>query len=75
MAGNDGLNNIVGDKPDKNNFHAWKFRMTNFLMGKDYWEYIRGEMEEMLELPKYNPIATQVKAFKDWTQGASKVMY
>ena len=57
MAGNDGLSNIVGDKLDKNNFHAWKFRMTNFLMEKGYWEYIKGEMEEMLELPEYNLIA------------------
>ena len=44
-------------------------------MGKGYWEYIKGVMEDMLELPKQNPTATQVKAFKDWTQGASKVMY
>ena len=40
MANTDGLSNIVGDKLDKNNFHAWKFRMTNFLMGKGYWDYI-----------------------------------
>ena len=65
MANTDGLSNIVEDKLDKNNFHAWKFRMTNFLMGKGYWEYINGEMEEMLELPKYNPTTAQVKAFKD----------
>ena len=65
MARNDSLSNIVGDKLDKNNFHAWKFRMTNFLMGKGYWEYIRGEMEEMPELPEDNPTAAQVKAFKD----------
>ena len=55
MADNDGLSNIVGDKLDKNNFHAWKFRMTKFLMGKGYWEYIRGEMEEMPKLLEYNP--------------------
>ena len=75
MAGNDILSNIVGDKLDQNNFHAWKFRMTNFLMGKGYWEYIRGEMEEMLESLEYNPTTAPIKAFKDWTQGASKVMY
>jgi hypothetical protein len=26
----DGINQIVSEKLDKNNFHAWKFRMTNF---------------------------------------------
>ena len=46
MANTDGLSNIVEDKLDKNNFHAWKFGMTNFLMGKGYWEYIEGEQED-----------------------------
>ena len=32
-------------------------------------------MEDMLELSKQNPTVAQVNAFKDWTQGASKVMY
>ena len=36
MANTDGLSNIVGDKLNKNKFHAWKFIMTNFLMGKGY---------------------------------------
>ena len=43
MANNDGLNQIVSNKLDKNNFHAWKFRMINFLMGKGYWEYIESD--------------------------------
>ena len=67
MANNDGLSSIVGDKLNKNNFHAWKSRMTNFLMGKGYWKYTKGEMEDMPELPEQNPTAVQVKAFKDWT--------
>ena len=46
MANRDSLSNIVGDKLDKNNFHAWKFKMTNFLMGKGYLEYIDGDQEE-----------------------------
>ncbi|MCO5613170.1 hypothetical protein L7F22_067446 [Adiantum nelumboides] len=40
MSENDGISGFVSDKLDKNNFHAWKFRMTNFLMGKGYWDYI-----------------------------------
>ncbi|MCO5596794.1 hypothetical protein L7F22_050864 [Adiantum nelumboides] len=75
MSKNDGISGLVSDKLDKNNFYAWKFRMTNFLMGKGYWGYIDGNQEEMPELPDVNPTAEQIKAFKDWNQGARKVMY
>ncbi|MCO5614966.1 hypothetical protein L7F22_069252 [Adiantum nelumboides] len=40
-------------------------RMTNFLMGKSYWDYIDDNQEEMPELPDVNPTAEQIKAFKD----------
>ena len=69
------VNQIVAEKLDKNNFHAWKFRMTNFLMGKGYWEYIEGEQESAPELPEENPTAAEVRAYKDWTQGSRKVMH
>lgn len=75
MASNDGLNQVFSEKLDKNNFHAWKFRMTNFLMGKGYWEYIEGDQEDAPELPETNATAARVKAFKEWNQGARKVMY
>ena len=75
MSNNDGISGIVNDKLDKNNFHAWKFRMTNFLMGKGYWEYIDGDQEEAPVVPAQNPTDVEVKAFKDWNQGARKVMY
>ena len=42
MSG-DTVNQIMAEKLDKNNFHGWRFRITNFLMGKGYWEYIDGE--------------------------------
>ena len=32
----DNINQIMVEKLDKNNFHAWRFRITNFLMGKGY---------------------------------------
>ncbi|MCO5586824.1 hypothetical protein L7F22_040768 [Adiantum nelumboides] len=38
-------------------------------------DYIDGNQEEMPELPDVNPTAEQIKAFKDWNQGAKKVMY
>ena len=75
LTNTDGLSNIVGDKPDKNNFHAWKFRMKNFLMGKGYLEYIEGDQEKALEIPEDNPSAAKLKTLKDWNQGAQKVMY
>ncbi|MCO5552808.1 hypothetical protein L7F22_006325 [Adiantum nelumboides] len=75
MSKNDGISGLVSDNLDKNNFHAWKFRMTNFLMGKGYWDYILGDQEKMPELLDVNPTAHQIKAFKDWNQGARKVMY
>src|SRR5271170_7486537 len=75
MSNNDGLNQVVSEKLDKNNFHAWKFRMTNFLMGKGYWEYIEGDQEDAPELPEEIATAAHVKAFKEWNQGARKVMY
>src|SRR3569623_589670 len=75
MSGNDGLNQILSEKMDKNNFYAWKFRKTNFLMGKGNWEYIDGDQEDAPILPELNSTAAQVKAFKEWNQGARKVLY
>ena len=37
------INLIVEEKLDKNDFHAWKFCMTNFLMGKGYLDYVEGK--------------------------------
>ena len=36
MTGINTINQIVSEKLDYNNFHAWKFRIINFLMGKGY---------------------------------------
>lgn len=46
------INQIVAEKLDMNNSHDWKFKMTNFLMGKGYWEYIEGEHEEAPHIPE-----------------------
>jgi hypothetical protein len=42
----DNLSQIAIEKLDKNNFQVWKFRITNFLMGKGYWEFINGDETE-----------------------------
>ncbi|KAH6555712.1 hypothetical protein KP509_1Z234100 [Ceratopteris richardii] len=65
----------MSDKLDKNNFHAWRFRMTNFLMGKGYWKYIEGENENAPQLPERNRTADQLRAYEEWNQGARNVMY
>ena len=48
IMASDSLSQIVTEKLDKNNFQAWKFRMTNFLMGKGYWEFITWNKEPAL---------------------------
>ena len=40
------LSTIVSEKLEKDNFQAWKFRMTNFLMGKGVWPFINGDEQE-----------------------------
>ncbi len=71
----DEFNQIVSEKIDKNNFHAQKFRMTNFLIEKGNWEYIDGEHEEALECLEEDATTEEIKALKYWNQGSRKVMY
>ena len=65
----DGFNQIVSEKLDKNNYLAWKFRMTNLLKGKGYWDFIKGDNENAPAMQKCNPSAEERKALKDWQQG------
>ena len=44
-------------------------------MGKGYWEYIEGEHETTPNLPEQNVTVANIKAYKDWNQGARKVMH
>ena len=64
------LSTIVSEKLDKNNFQAWKFRMTNFLMGKGVWPFINGDEEEPILGATAN-----LKTFKEWHGKAKKVIY
>ncbi|KAH7442352.1 hypothetical protein KP509_03G084200 [Ceratopteris richardii] len=74
-ANTDGMSQLMSDKLDKNNFHAWRFRMMNFLMGKGYWKYIKGDNKNALQLPERNRNAEQIRSYEEWNQGARKVMY
>ncbi|KAH7331310.1 hypothetical protein KP509_20G025700 [Ceratopteris richardii] len=74
------MNQFMSDKLKKNNFHAWSFRMMNFLMGKGYWKYVEGDNEHLVsplppQLPQRNQAAQQLRAYEPWKQEAWKVMY
>ncbi|KAH7294527.1 hypothetical protein KP509_27G004700 [Ceratopteris richardii] len=75
MPNIDGMSQLMSDKLEKNKFHAWRFRMMNFLMGKGYWKYIEGENEKAPQLPERNQTADQLRAYEEWNQGARTIMY
>ena len=64
------LSTIVNEKLEKDKFHAWKFKTTNFLMGKGVWLFINGDKQEPVL-----DIAPTMKTFKEWHEKAKKVMY
>ena len=43
-------------------------------MGKGYWDYIEGDLEEAQEIHEENTTVAQIRAYKDWNQGARKVL-
>ncbi|KAH6558794.1 hypothetical protein KP509_1Z045200 [Ceratopteris richardii] len=47
MSNADGMSQLMSDKLDKKNFHAWRFKMTNFLMGKGYWKSMEGNVSAL----------------------------
>ncbi len=69
----DDLSQIAIEKLNKNNFHVWKFRIMNFLMGKGYWEFITGD-ETKPPLLK-NPTQQQIQANQTWHEKARKILY
>ena len=67
------LSTIVSEKLEKDNFQAWKFRMTNFLMGKGVWPFINGDEQELVL--GVAPTVADLKTFKEQHEKARKVMY
>ena len=71
MADNSG--NPIIEKLDKNNYPFWKFRVTNFLIGKGLYEFVLDEEKEPeLSAPM---TADELKAWKEWNAKEKKVMY
>ena len=64
---------ILSEKLEKDNFQAWKFRMTNILMGKGVWPFINGDEQE--PVLGAAPTAADLKTFKEWHVKGRKVMY
>ena len=58
---------------DKNNYQAWKLRISNFLMGKGYWDFIT--KDEQGPILPYTPTVAQVQALKSWHERYKKVMF
>ncbi|MCO5550791.1 hypothetical protein L7F22_004282 [Adiantum nelumboides] len=56
---------IVSKKRIEDNFHARKFRITNYLKGKGYWDYVEGANEAPLVIPDTEASAEHVKSLKD----------
>ena len=64
---------IVSEKLEKDNFQAWNFHMTNFLLEKGVWLFINGDQQEpVLSAAR---IAAVLKTFKEWHEKSRKDMY
>ncbi|MCO5548807.1 hypothetical protein L7F22_002269 [Adiantum nelumboides] len=75
MSNHESSMQIVSEKLIEDNFHVWKFRITNYLKGKGYWDYVKGANEAPHVIPDIRAFVEQVKSLKDWHQGFAKVMY
>ena len=62
------------EKLDKENYQPWKFRMSNYLMGKGLWGYVTGE-ERKPKLPEEGVTPDDLKAQKTWNERDKKVMF
>ena len=70
----DDSTNVGIEKLDKDNYQPWKFRMSNYLMGKGLWGYVTGEDTDK-ELPKEVATLYDLKAWKTWNERDKKVMF
>ncbi|MCO5572384.1 hypothetical protein L7F22_052422 [Adiantum nelumboides] len=75
MSNHESNMQIVSEKLTEDNSHAWKFRITNYLKGKGYWDYVKGANEAPPVILDRGASAEQVKSLKDWHQGFAKVLY
>ncbi|MCO5571071.1 hypothetical protein L7F22_024802 [Adiantum nelumboides] len=75
MSNHESNMQIESENLTEDNFHAWKFRITNYLKGKGYWDYVEGANEAPPVISDTGASVEHVKSLKDWHQGSVKVMY
>ncbi|MCO5589370.1 hypothetical protein L7F22_043337 [Adiantum nelumboides] len=75
MSNHESNMQIVSEKLTEDNFHAWKFRITNYLKSKGYKDYVKGANEAPPVIPNTRASAKHIISLKDWHQGSAKVMY
>ena len=56
------MSTIISEKLERDNFQAWRFKMTNLLMGKEIWPFINGDDQELVFV--ITPIVAKLKIFK-----------
>ncbi|MCO5589383.1 hypothetical protein L7F22_043350 [Adiantum nelumboides] len=59
MSNHESNMQIVSEKLTEDNFHAWKFRIANYLKGKGYWDYVKGANEAPPVIPDTGASAEQ----------------
>ena len=62
------------EKLDKNNYQPWKFRMKNYLIGKNQWGYVSGAIVKP-SLPTRGATDEQREAFMQWNEKDKMVIF
>ena len=53
------------EKLDKGNNQPWKFRMRNYLIGKDMWGFVTGGTKH-LRVPDQSSTKVEIDAYNQW---------
>ena len=62
------------EKLDKNNYQPWKFRMKNYLIGKNLWGYVSGAIVKP-SLPTRGATNEQGEVFMQWNEKDKMVIF
>ena len=62
------------EKLDKNNYQSWKFRMKNYLIGKNRWGYVSRAIVKP-SLPTRGATDEQREAFMEWNEKDKMVFF
>ena len=62
------------EKLDKNNYQPWKFRMKNYLIGKNLWGYVSRAMLKP-SMPNRGATHERREAFIQWNEKDKMVIF